>query len=331
VSRGRHPEIRFPDTTVDGTYRLVPEGVTLHRDIVIRIAFDPKENHEVSGLSWPDNYFSPFCSVPFSRTRPSSVREWAGLPESDPDVVAARRILGDAVDPDAPTLARVEQVFRFVMARIHASGGTPSDAVQDASPMETYALLSGGGGKGWCENRALVFYLFANAACIATRLVDIAGKFGPLKLTGHYFCESWIPEHTAWCFVDPQSAIACITARDGRPLHTLDIKRRIGLDALEGCMARTYDASTGSVVDRDLAGFQHGFAGYFQREIVLAYKFGYSKNRTYSRLKHFLFYPTHLVATFALPNRYRVKWVFLGGFATTMAASLLLALGVLIR
>ena len=96
-------------------------------------------------------------------------------------------------------------------------------------------------------------------------------------------------------------------------------------------MNRTYDASTGTVVDRDLSGFQRGFAGYFEREIVLAYKFSYPKNRTYSRLKHFLFYPTHLVATFALPNRYRVKQIFLGDLATTMAASLLLALGLLIR
>ncbi len=52
--------------------------------------------------------------------------------------------------------------------------------------MTTYRMLRDGTGKGFCENRALVYYLFANAAGVKTRLVDIAGKFGPLKLTGHY-------------------------------------------------------------------------------------------------------------------------------------------------
>ena len=73
-----------------------------------------------------------------------------------------------------------------------------SDRVQASSPLETYKLFTAGKGKGFCENKALVYYLFANAAGVKTRLVDVAGRFGPLKLTGHYFCESWLPETNAW-------------------------------------------------------------------------------------------------------------------------------------
>ena len=64
--------------------------------------------------------------------------------------------------------------------------------------MKTYEMMHTGKGRGFCENNALVYYLFANAAGIPTRLVDMAGKFGPLKLTGHYVCESWIQEHSCW-------------------------------------------------------------------------------------------------------------------------------------
>lgn len=48
---------------------------------------------------------------------------------------------------------------------------------------------------------------------------------------------------------------------------------------------------------------------------MLAYKFGYPRNTNYSRLTHFLKYPTLLYAPFAIPRLYCVKTVVLGGFA----------------
>ncbi len=261
--------------------------------------------------------------MPFSIKEPYSIDEWTDLPDNDPEIIEARCIMGDAIDMNAGALERSEQVFCFIMDKIKDSGGIPSDEFQDASPLETYNGLSTGKDKGWCENRALVYYLFANAAGVKTRLVDIAGKFGPLKLTGHYFCESWSPEQHRWFFVDPQSSAAHVRTEKGLLLNTLEIKRLFDIDAIDNCTVRTYDRETGELVTRDIDNFCKGNSGYFKGEIVLAYKFGYSKNKSYSKLLHFIRYPTLLYAPFELPRLYLIKNFCIAGFAVSLLISIL--------
>jgi hypothetical protein len=330
LSKGPYPDIQFPDSATNITYLLIPEGVTLPRDISILISFYPKENYHKAGLSWPDNYFTPSSSLHFSLKRPYSLDEWAGLPDTDPEVTEAKRILAGKVDTIAPVRARAEQVFRFVMHEIRNSGGTPTDRVQNASPLETYRMLRDGTGKGWCENRALVYYLFANAAGIKTRLVDIAGKFGPLKLTGHYFCESWLPDQSSWFLVDPMSGAASVMNAKGRLLSTLDIKKLFDTDSFTGCTVRSYDVSGDSLIARPVDGFYASNKVYYN-DIVLAYKFGYPRNKSYSRLTHFLRFPTLLYAPFALPRLFLVKTASLVGFTAGGIISIILAVALLRR
>jgi len=318
VSRGALPEIPFPDEPYTDTFVFVPEGVELMKEIEVTISFYPKERYAEKGLSWPDNYYSPYSSVPFSLREPRSLNEWCGLPDDDPEVVEARRIMGNAIDMGAPPLERSGQVFKFIMDRIKDSGGTPTDEVQNASPLETYRLLSSGEGKGWCENRALVYYLFANAAGVKTRLVDIADKFGPLKLTGHYFCESWDPERCRWYLVDPQSSTAHVKTAKGRLLNTVEIKHLFDVDGFDGCSALYYDGAAGELVEGDIERYYRGNKGYFTGDIVLAFKFGYPKNKSYSRLAHFIRYPTLLYAPFALPRLYLVKQTVCAGFILSL-------------
>ncbi len=324
VSQGPFPEIAFGDTASNETYTFIPEGVRLPKNLSILISFYPKENYAKAGCSWPDNYFAPVVSTHFSLNRPHSIDEWAGLPDSDPDVAEARKIMAGKVDLTAPVRQRSEQVFRMVMHDIHDSGGIPTDEVQNATPLETWRLLSTGKGKGFCENRALVYYLFANAAGVKTRLVDIAGKFGPLKLTGHYFCESWFPEQASWVYVDPMSSAAHVQNTAGRLLNTLDIKKLFDADNFTGCTVLTYDPAGDSLAVRPIDAFYSGNKGYYN-DIVLAYKFGYPKNKSYSRIEHFLRYPTLLYAPFELPKLHRVKTAALYGFAGGCILSLLLA------
>ncbi|MCE5251737.1 transglutaminase-like domain-containing protein [bacterium] len=314
VSRDVYPEIQFSDKPSSETYVFIPEDVKLLKEIVINISFYPKENYTKQGLSWPDNYYSPYSSIPFSITEPYSLDEWTGLTDKNPEIIEARSIMGNAVSMYGPVLERSEQVFRFVMEKIEESGGTPSDKVQDASPLETYEMLSGGTGKGWCENWALAYYLFANAAGIKTRLVDLAGKFGPLKLTGHYFCESWDPIQAKWYFVDPMSRAANIKTSSGRLLDTLEIKKMFDLDKFTDETVLTYNHSTRSLDPRPHTSFYNGNKGYFTGDVVLAYKFGYPRNKEYSRVGHFLHYPTLLYAPFALPKLCMIKTLVMAGF-----------------
>ena len=329
LSKGPHPDIQFPDSASNTTYLLVPEGVTLPRDITIFIQFYPKEKYAKAGLSWPDNYFAPSSSLRFNRKRAFSIDEWTGLPDTDPDIIEAKNILAGKVDLSAPIRPRAEQVFRFVMHEIRDSGGTPTDKVLDASPMDTYRMLRDGTGKGFCENRALVYYLFANAAGVKTRLVDIAGKFGPLKLTGHYFCESWLPEQCSWFIVDPMSSVAHVSNPGGRLLSTLDIKKLYDTGSHGGCGALYYDTAGDSLSAGPADRFFNSNKGYYN-DIVMAYKFGYPRNAGFSRMRSFLFRPTLLYAPFELPRLYLVKDIAVYGFACGTVLSFILCVAFLI-
>jgi hypothetical protein len=322
VSEGRDPEVPFPGEPGDLAVVLVPRGVRLLKEIRLVINFYPKEAYAAKGLSWPDNYWLKSSSVPVGTKTPHGIDEWAGLPDDDPELEQARRLLPADFVIEGPGLDRAERVFRFVADKLKDAGGTPSDAVQAASPLETYRLLESGRGRGFCENRALVYYLFANAAGVKTRLVDMAGKLGPLKLTGHYFCESWIPEEGRWIFVDPQSGIASVRDPEGRLLHAVGVKKAFDAGAFKGCTLRMFDAVTGSMVTASGGAAAGLLEGYFSGRPVLAFKFGYGRNKSFSRLRSFASRPTLLYADFPLPRIYLFKSLAAAGFAVCIVLML---------
>jgi len=322
IARGPYPEVQFGDEPGYLTCKFVPEGVTLLKDIVIKFHFYPTENYKKSGMSWDDNYHAAATSVPWSLRRAHSVAEWAGLPADDPELVEAKRLLEGKVDPAAPALERSEQVYRFIMDGIlgHDGARPHTDKLQLASPLETWEAMSSGREGGFCENVALIYYLFGNAAGIPTRLVDIAGKFGPVKLTGHYFCESWIPEAGTWCYVDPQSRIANVRTTGGRLLSFLDLKRACDLGFQEGLTLRKYDRETKTLVDGPA---EASTGGYSLGNIVIAYKFGYGRNKSFNKVEDFVSHTTLLYAPFELPQWYLLKFVFLYGFLLSAALAII--------
>ncbi len=312
LNQGGRPEILVPDTPSRGNYRFVPEETPTSKGVRMEIDFYPKENYQEKNLSWRDNYWLVSSSVPFTTRKPFRAAEWVGLAENDPELIEARRILGDRILKDAPALEKAELVFLFVMDSIKDSGGTPDDRLQAASPLETYERLTGEG-KGFCENRALVYYLFANAAGVPTRLIDVAGKFGPLKLTGHYFCESFIPETGAWIYVDPQFGAARAVHLKDRLLNTLDLKKLSDLNALSDVSYYLYDPGSGLLTVQP-AGEP---SPYLTGDLVIAYKFGYARSKSFSKLKNFIRYPTLLYATFPIPGLFRLRQILTGLFAAS--------------
>jgi hypothetical protein len=320
VSSGKYPEIRFPDDIQTETYSFIPEGVHLNKEITIEITFYPKEEYRKENLSWPDDYWIEAISIPIGLTTPYSVDEWAGIPDTDPEIIEARSILGNRVTNDAPTMEKIEQVYRFAMENMNYAHETPSDEVQSASPLEIYRMLNTGKGKGWCENHALVYYLFANAAGIKTRLIHRAGKIGHLQVkNSHYFCESWIPEYATWAYVDPETYTAYVKNSKGIPITTLTLKRLIDLDVFEGYEARVYDF-TGhaytTIHDGEIREhYKNNFlCTIFKGDIVIGYQFGYGNNKSFSKIRNFLNYTTLLYSPFTLPKLYLVKVSFLWGF-----------------
>jgi hypothetical protein len=326
--RGARAEVGFSGPASNYRYYFFPEGVQLPVEMALSVAYYPGENYRKAGLSWKDNYHVHDLTMPVSLRKVHSADEWAGIPPTDPDIREAKKILGNRIDSRQPALSKSEQVFQFVMDGIRDSGGTPTDAVQSATPLETYRLLCSGKGKGFCENRALAYYIFANAAGVKTRLIDIAGKLGPLKLTGHYFCESWIPEQGGWAYVDPQASIAHIRTDEGRLLHTLQLKRVVDLGlGWDRIISKVYDRGSGELVEKTDHPGLRSIGGSLKGDMVIAYKFGYGNNRSFSKLKNFLCSPTLLIAPFALPRLYRVKLAFLYGLAISFLLCIVGAVG----
>jgi hypothetical protein len=321
VHPGPAAEIPFPASPFRGKYRLVPEDFPTLNEIIFEINFYPQEKYRQNNLSWPDNYWLVDSTIPLTPRKPRSVSDWVGLAANDPELEKARKILGDSINPDSPALMRAERVFLFVMNAIKDSGGTPDDRLQAASPLETYEALSKSG-KGFCENRALVYYIFANAAGVETRLIDVAGKFGPLKLTGHYFCESFVPEAGAWIYVDPQLGVARAVHRTGRLLHTLDLKRLFDLGSEAEVTYYVYDAETQSLEPRPAGGKNEYLVG----DLVIAYKFGYGNAKSFSKIRNFLRFPTLLYSTFPVPGWIWLKYALAGLLLGSSVLALLFGL-----
>ena len=117
-TQGRYPEVQFKDEPHNITCRFIPENVNLMKDLTIQFSFYPTENYQKNGMSWDDNYHKPKASVPFSLKKPYSIDEWVGLPDDDPEIIEAKRILGNSIPMNAPTLERSEQVYLFIMDKL---------------------------------------------------------------------------------------------------------------------------------------------------------------------------------------------------------------------
>ena len=329
LSESKYPEIQFPDTTYHETYTLVPDGIDLLKEITLFIQFYPTEVCYENGLSWPDDILKITSTIPFNTVEPYSIDEWISLPDDDPEVIEARQIMGDLIDMNASTVTRVEQVLRFIMEKLNNSNGWPTDATQAASPLETYKILSSGQGTGWCEERQVVLYLFANAAGINTRVVDIAGRFGPLQLPLHYFCEIWIPEEASWCYVDPSTGIAGVINSEGRYMNILEVKRLRDLDALNPCNVRIFDKESGEIISRAWVESNLDVFPY-QGDIVIAYKFGYGNCKSFPKLRNFIKYTTLVISPFPVPKLYRVKYACLIGFPVVLVFAVFFGIGLII-
>lgn len=319
IHKGQYPELVFTDKGHQDTYAFIPEGVTLPLPITMKVGYCPKEHYRGNGLMRPNDFEKYLSSIPFNFKTPYSIAEWVGMAPDDPEILEAREIMKDSVDVNLPTIERIEDVYLFVMRKLGTkSGGTPSNEVQAASPLETFKLLTTGKGVGWCENKCLCYYIFANAAGIPTRLVDCEGKFGALKLTGHYFCESWVPEEAKWCYVDPMMRVAHARNTKGMHLSTLDIKKLHDMGAISGCEYREYNAETEQLEDKvaDDAALMPEFV---KGDIAFGYKFGYGNSKSLSKVHNFLHYTTLVYAPFEIPKHYRVKVACLWGFPISLA------------
>lgn len=309
VVEGPYPQVEFAGlhASVDRNYWFEPEGVKLNWPIDIEVNYVPKELFKEADLSWPDNYWSPFSTVPWGFKKPYSVDEWVGLPANDPDLIAARTIVRGHYDAADPTLKKIEDIFRFTVSEVNR--GIPSDKIQNASPLEVYRLIHvGQKGKGWCENLSVVYYLMANTAGIKTRIVQLGGKIGPMKLSGHAFDESWVPEQGRWIYVDPEEMIAYVqNSKTGVYLNGFELKQLANLNNYEGYTETIWDPGKKEIATQPLT----TIPDVFKNDLALAYNLGFMRNKTFPRLRNYLFHPRMVLCEFTIPDYYVINRLLL--------------------
>ncbi len=329
----RQPDLIFEDNDEGRDFsgvpfRLEPVGSVSAPIVQLRIHFYPQSHYHRAGLSWPNAYILTQSNIAIGYPhRPGhTLADWVGLKSDDPILARARAAMEAEVDFAAPALVRQEAVFRFLMRRISTRTGLPDDALLNADAWTTWERVRDGH-DAFCECKALIYYLFANAAGIPTRLVDLQGRIGALVLTGHYICESWIADEQAWTLVDPHNRdLAWVRDPTGRLLHTVGLKQRYDLGCHEGCTIRQYDRDTADLVTRPLSTLTESSMNWIRGPLVIGFKFGYPRNAGYSRLKTFFFRPTRLYSPLDLP-RPRRGLVFT--LATLVAGLLLIGLNIL--
>ena len=125
LTKGSKPEIQFTDSAYEGKLRFIPEGVPLLKELCMDFSFYPKEEYQKKGLSWTDNFYTPTSDIPFSLKKPYSIDEWVGISEDDPELIEAKKILGDTIDKTVSTLEQSEQIYLFIMNKIINASGTP--------------------------------------------------------------------------------------------------------------------------------------------------------------------------------------------------------------
>jgi hypothetical protein len=131
------------------------------------------------------------------------------------------------------TLELINALGKRLLDNLDDKRGIPNDAIQQATPLETYQMALSGQSGIWCSNFASVYYLFSNAIGIRTRKVSVGGMIGIVKYSGHGFCESYIPEQNRWATVDINSRLFAITDRNGQVLNTLDLSEVLQANSVD--------------------------------------------------------------------------------------------------
>jgi hypothetical protein len=188
------------------------------------IDYCPTEVYAEAGQTHPDdNYFISHIELPVWKNETYALDDWCGWDLNAEELVKASDLMKGDLTDKMTTADRIEGVGRWLLDRLDNRRGIPTDEIQAASPFGMFELAHSGASGIWCGNFANIYYLFANAAGIRTRLVSVGGMLDGVKYSGHGFCESYLPEKGRWACVDVHSKIFLMRNRDGQELNTLDL------------------------------------------------------------------------------------------------------------
>lgn len=156
------------------------------------------------------------------------------------DLAEARSLLRAAgVDLDGDPGARLRAVWRHVFLALDPGRGRPADGVRRLPALEQYRRIVAGEATGQCTEHATVLALFATAAGLPARVVDVNRALDRVDLSAHTFCEVFLAEHGRWAYTDVSLNVLAVRDGGGRrlPLNAAQLAHLHEADATSGLVA----------------------------------------------------------------------------------------------
>ena len=279
------------------------------------IDYCPTEVYAEAGQTHPDdNYFISQIDLPVWKNETYSLDDWCGWDLKEKELSRAGELVKEALGEGMTTADQIEAVGKWLLDRLDNRRGIPSDQMQGASPLGMFELADSGVSGIWCGNFAQIYYLFANAAGIRTRLVSVGCMLDGVKYSGHGFCETYLPEKGRWACVDVHSRIFLMRNRDGRELNTLDLAEILRVNSV-AANAVVYKDGEVETVDYQEVCRSHQM--YFNENSIFLFRLPEGSS---GKITRYFTRPRTLAASnHDIPCDYGVRRALIGVWAATAA------------
>lgn len=121
------------------------------------------------------------------------------------------------------TIEKIKKIGKYLCNKIGRSRGLPNDSVIALPVFQQYKVALAGG-HIWCGIYAQIFDLFAGAAQIKSRYIEIRRSYGSVSSGIHVFNEYFIPEQKTWAAIDIMFNNLAYTDGAGRYLNGVEVK-----------------------------------------------------------------------------------------------------------
>ena len=235
-------------------------------------------------------------SIPYTDLDRYSFHDFCDVSWIDPsEQESVKKILNETlkIDTCTSTLSKIELITSHINDIAHRDTNIGLNYVWNTyTACQIYNAAVEGKTNMTCNEYSEVYYLFANLGGIKTRRVGVVGigsSDGVVKISGHHFNESYIPEQKKWAFVDITASKAYVSNDSNEVLNAFEILIANVSSNYSGLKAVSLSGDSTVVVP--YSDIRQNEAYYFDADCLVQYKFGDDRFNKTNQLKRYLFNP----------------------------------------